>query len=130
MKKYLNKKRILMGMTAFFLLVIIVCVGKSLATSKTQGKMVKLDGLSFENPSVSYSSSKQYSTFSVDVYNETKETMELDSIDIVLTNNKGNVIRLTQEIDKLEADEGRKIIIERVAYDLREYKDITYEINK
>ncbi len=128
MKKF-NKKRIIIGLIAVVVLTVVVYgVGRSLATPSSQTKTVKVNGLSFENASVVYKNN--LSTFTVDVYNENKNTYKMQSIDVILTNKDSETITLTYEIDSLEADEGRKIIIQDVDYDLTDYTKISYKINK
>ena len=126
--KNMNKKRIIIGVAVLVLAIVIYGVGRSLASPNSQSKPVKVDGLSFENASVTYK--KKMSTFTVDVYNENKKTVNMESIDVVLTNKKNESVTLTYEIESLEADEGRKIIISRIDYDLRDYNKIKYIINK
>lgn len=126
--KNMNKKRIIIGVAVLVLAIVIYGVGRSLASPNSQSKPVKVDGLSFENASVTYK--KKMSTFTVDVYNENKSTYRLSNINIKLENKKGNNIVLTYDIESLESDEGRKIIIENIDYDLRDYNKISYTITK
>lgn len=126
--KNMNKKRIIIGVAVLVLAIVIYGVGRSLASPNSQSKTVKVDGLLFENASVEYKN--KLSTFTVDVYNENKKTVNMESIDVVLTNKKNESVTLTYEIESLEADEGRKIIISRIDYDLRDYNKIKYIINK
>jgi len=126
--KNMNKKRIIIGVVVLVLAIVIYGVGRSLASPNSQSKPVKVDGLSFENASVTYK--KKMSTFTVDVYNENKSTYRLSNINIKLENKKGNNIVLTYDIESLESDEGRKIIIENIDYDLRDYNKISYTITK
>ena len=126
--KNMNKKRIIIGVAVLVLAIVIYGVGRSLASPNSQSKTVKVDGLLFENASVEYKN--KLSTFTVDVYNENKKTVNMESIDVVLTNKKNESVTLTYEIESLETDEGRKIIISRIDYDLRDYNKIKYIINK
>lgn len=126
--KNMNKKRIIIGVAVLVLAIVIYGVGRSLASPNSQSKPVKVDGLSFENASITYK--KKMSTFTVDVYNENKSTYRLSNINIKLENKKGNNIVLTYDIESLESDEGRKIIIENIDYDLRDYNKISYTITK
>ena len=127
--KNMNKKRIIIGLAAVLVLaVVIYSVGRSLATPASQSKIENVDGLLFENANVEYED--KLSTFTVDVYNENKKTYNMKSIDITLTNKKKESITLTYEIDSLEANEGRKIIISKIDYDLRDYNKISYKVNK
>ena len=124
----MGKKSIIMGLAIVVLAIVIYGIGRSLASPNTEYKATKVSGLSFENPSITYK--KELSTFTVDVYNENKKTYTMKSIDIILTNKNKESITLNYEISSLEADEGRKIIISKIDYDLREYTKINYKINK
>jgi len=127
MKKIKNK-RIVIGLAVVVLSLVVVLIGTSLATPNSQSKIEKVDGLSFENAYIE--NNGEYSTFTVDVYNENKTTYTMQSIDIILEDKDSNKVTLTYEITGLESDEGRKIIIERIDYDLSGYSNISYEINK
>ena len=54
----------------------------------------------------------------------------MKSINIILKKDDNDKVTLTYEIDKLESDEGRKIIIDQIDYNLDGYKQIKYKINK
>ena len=125
--KKLNMKRIMMaGVAVLVLVVAIFCIGKSLAKPDDKTlKDRKIDGLSFENAEITYS--KKLSAFTVDVYNENKDTYKVKSIDIILKNKDGNKVTLNSN---LESKEGRKSIIEKIDYDLRNYTKVSYKINK
>ncbi len=123
-----NKKRIIMGLFAIVLVVLIYGIGKSLATPNSTLKNQKVDGLSFENATIDYTN--KLSTFTVDVYNENKKVYNMKSINIILKKDDNDKVTLTYEIDKLESDEGRKIIIDQIDYNLDGYKQIKYKINK
>ena len=88
--KKLNKKRIIMaGVAVIVLVVAIIGIGKSLADPKSGYlKDKKVEGLSFENASIEYK--KKLSTFTVEVYNENKDTFKVKSIDIILKDDKDN----------------------------------------
>jgi len=126
--KKMKKKGIIIGVAIVVLAIVIYGVGRSLASTNNQIKTVKEDGLSFENASVVYKNKQ--STFTVDVYNENKNTYEMESIDIILKNKDKETITLNYDIDSLESDEGMKIIISNIDYDLTEYNNISYKINK
>ena len=126
--KKMKKKGIISGVAIVVLAIVIYGVGRSLASTNNQIKTVKEDGLSFENASVVYKNKQ--STFTVDVYNENKNTYEMESIDIILKNKDKETITLNYDIDSLESDEGMKIIISNIDYDLTEYNNISYKINK
>lgn len=123
-----GKRIVIMGLAVVVLAVVILLVGNSVATSATQSKTEKVEGLLFENASVLYDSG--YSTFTVDVYNEEKEVYKLKSIDIILVNENNDKVTLTYEISNLEVDEGRQIIIDMIDYDLSSYSNISYRINR
>ena len=128
--KKLNKKRIIMaGVAVIVLVVAIIGIGKSLADPKSGYlKDKKVEGLSFENASIEYK--KKLSTFTVEVYNENKDTFKVKSIDIILKDDKDNKITLNQKINDLESKEGRKIIIDKIDYDLSNYTKVSYKLNK
>ena len=126
--KKMKKKGIIIGVAIVVLAIVIYGVGRSLASTSNQIKTVKEDGLSFENASVVYKNKQ--STFTVDVYNENKNTYEMESIDIILKNKDKETITLNYDIDSLESDEGMKIITSNIDYDLTEYNNISYKINK
>lgn len=126
--KNINKKRIIIGLAVLVFVVAIYGIGRSLASPNSVFKTVKVDGLSFENASVTYD--KKMSSFTVDVYNENKSTYRLSTINIKLEDKKGNNIVLTYDIESLESNEGRKIIIDNIDYDLRNYNKISYTITK
>lgn len=128
MGKNNKKKGIIIGLLAVILVVMIYGIGKSLATSNSVFKTQKVEGLSFENADINYDN--KLSTFTVDVYNENKKVYKMKSIDVILKKDKNDKVTLTYEIDKLEADEGRKIIIDRIDYNLLGYTKIEYKINK
>ena len=125
--KNFKRKRIIIGLLAVVLVVIVYGVGKSIATSDSVFKTQKVDGLSFENADIDYDN--KLSTFTVDVYNENKKVYKMKSIDIILKN-KTDKITLNYNIDKLESDEGRKIIIDKIEYNLLGYTKVEYKINK
>ena len=123
-----KKKRIIIGLLAIVLVVVVYGVGKSLATSNSTFKNQKIDGLSFENATIEYDN--KLSTFTVEVYNENKMVYNMKSIDIILKNDNKEKVVLNYSIDKLESDEGRKIIIDQIDYNLEGYTKIKYNINK
>ncbi len=123
-----KKKRIMIGLLFVVLVILIYGIGKSIATPNSTFKTQKVDGLSFENADIDYNN--ELSTFTVDVYNENKKVYNMKSIDIILKKDKEDSVTLTYEIDKLESDEGRKIIIDKIEYNLLNYKKINYKINK
>ena len=124
----INKKRIIIGCLAIVLIVLVYGIGQSLAKPNSTFKNQKVDGLFFENASVEYD--KKLSVFTVDVYNENKEAIAMKSIDIILKKDKNDKVTLTYEIEKLESDEGRKIIIDKIDYNLKGYNQVKYRINK
>ena len=129
MKKFNTKRIMIAGVAVLVLVVAVIGIGKSLADPKSGYlKDKKIDGLSFENASIEYK--KKLSTFSVELYNENNETYKIKSVDIILKNDKGDKITLTQNINDLESSEGRKIIIEKIDYDLSNYTKVSYKINK
>lgn len=122
------KKRIIVGFSIIVLVIVVYGVGKSLAFPNSASKNEKVKGLSFENANVLFENN--LSTFTVDVYNETKSTYTMKNIEIKLTNKDNESISLQYDIDSLESNEGRKIIINKIDYDLRKYTKISYKINK
>ena len=129
MKK--NNKRIIIGVISVIVLaVVIITVGKSLADpSSGYLKNQKIDGLSFENASIEYKN--DLSTFTVDVYNENNKTIKIENINIILKNDDDKTITLIDDsLGSLESNEGRKLIIEGIDYDLSSYNKVEYKINK
>ena len=124
----IKKKGIITGLLAIVLVIIVLGVGKSFASNDGVFKTQKIDGLSFENAEIQYDN--KLSTFTVDVYNENKKEYNMKSIDIILKNQEKDTITLNYVIDNLKADEGRKIIIDKIDYDLSSYTKIKYRINK
>ena len=128
MKKNM-KTGIIAGLAIVLLAVVIVGIGRSVATKEGSTlKNQKQKGLSFENASIEYKD--KLSTFTVDVYNETDKTVNVKKIDITLKNKDNDSITLNYELGNLQADEGRKIIIDNIDYDLTGYTNITYKIHK
>ena len=124
----MKKKKTIIGSLILITIIIVGLIGTSLASPNSSTKIQNVDGLSFENATIEYN--KKYSTFTVDVYNENKTTYNMKSIDITLIKNNDDKVTLTYQIDSLESDEGRKIIIDRIEYDLSEYSKIKYKVNK
>ena len=125
-----SKKVLVIALIAFVLVGLIV-FGISYAL-KDDGNFLhnqKVNGLSFENAKVEYKNDK--SDFSVIVYNENEDTMNVKSIEIQMIDKDNKEVSMVVELDgALESDEGRKIIIDNIDYDLSDYNKISYTINK
>ena len=129
MKKNSNK-RIIIGLGIVVLAVVVTVVLKASFAKPDNNKLKNqtINGLSFENASIEYKDNN--STFTVDVYNENKKTFKVKTIDIILENDLEEQVRLTENIDDLESDEGRKLIVTMTDYDLTKFNKVTYKLNK
>ena len=127
-----NKKMVigLLGLAVVLIVVaIIMIVGGSLAdTDSTILRNRTVDGLSFENANLVYENG--ISTFTVDVYNENKDTYNLKYISINFKDNEGVETTLIGYIgSSIESDTGRKITA-LVDKDITSSVSLEYVINK
>lgn len=131
MDKY-KRRRVIALFSAVFIIVLAVVLiktGKSMASTDTSVlRNQKVDGLTFENATLEYKDG--ITTFTVDVYNETKKTYKLKNVDINFVQEDGQKITLLGYTgESLESDEGRKITAS-VDIDLTASTNIEYKINK
>lgn len=123
------KRGLLSGILIIVVAVVIIFVGKSIAT--TDSSILRnqtVDGLSFENGTLEYKDG--VSTYTVDVYNEKKDKVTLKNIEINFKQEDGNEITLTGYVgNSLESDEGKKMQAS-VDIDLTNSTDIEFNIVK
>ena len=127
-----NKKAkigLLSGVLIIVVAVVIIFVGKSMAT--TDSSILRnqtVGGLSFENATLEYK--EGVSTYTVDVYNEEKDKITLKNIEIDFKQSDGTTITLTGYVgNSLESDEGKKMQAS-VDLDLTNSTDIEFNIVK
>ncbi len=127
----INKKRIglICGLLVIFLLVISFTMKKSSATSEyTILRNQTVNGITFENADIK--KEKNNYIFSVDLYNDNTETIDIKSLTIIFKkdNQKDINIKL-EDVNSLEPFEGRKIEIE-VTDDIEDIDGLDYKIDK
>ena len=127
----INKKRIglICGLLVIFLLVISFTMKKSSATSEyTILRNQTVNGITFENADIK--KEKNNYIFSVDLYNDNTETIDIKSLTIIFKkdNQKDINIKL-EDVNSLEPFEGRKIKIE-VTDDIEDIDGLDYKIDK
>ncbi len=124
-----SKKVLVIALIAFVLVGLIV-FGISYAL-KDDGNFLhnqKVNGLSFENAKVEYKNDK--SDFSVVVYNENEDTMNVKSIEIQMIDKDNKEVSMVVDLDgALESDEGR-LIKTSIDRDITDMKSLEYKINK
>ena len=123
------KRGLLSGILIIVVAVVIIFVGKSIATGDSSIlRNQTVDGLSFENGTLEYKDG--VSTYTVDVYNEKKDKVTLKNIEINFKQEDGNEITLTGYVgNSLESDEGKKMQAS-VDIDLTNSTDIEFNIVK
>ena len=130
-KKSNNIERVtfLSGILCLVLAIAILAFNSSLAdTDSTILRNRTVDGLSFENANLVYENG--ISTFTVDVYNENKDTYNLKYISINFKDNEGVETTLIGYIgSSIESDTGRKITA-LVDKDITSSVSLEYVINK
>ena len=127
----INKKRIglICGLLVIVLLVISFTMKKSSATSEyTILRNQTVNGITFENADIK--KEKNNYIFSVDLYNDNTETIDIKSLTIIFKkdNQKDINIKL-EDVNSLEPFEGRKIEIE-VTDDIEDIDGLDYKIDK
>ena len=125
-----KSKNILALVIIAFIMIGIIVFGVSYAL-KDNGDFLrnqKVNGLSFENAKVEYKNDT--SNFSVIVYNENDESLDIKSIEVILKDKDNKETSMIVDIDDiLETDEGR-LITASVDKDITDMKSLEYKINK
>ena len=125
----MKSKKVLVVAIAAFILVGLIVFGVSYAL-KDDGNFLrnqKVNGLSFENAKVEYKNDK--SNFSVIVYNENEDTLDVKSIEIQLVDKDNKEVNMIVDIDgALESDEGR-LLTATIDKDITDMKSLKYVIN-
>ena len=125
----MKSKKVVVVAIAAFILVGLIVFGVSYAL-KDDGNFLrnqKVNGLSFENAKVEYKNDK--SNFSVIVYNENEDTLDVKSIEIQLVDKDNKEVNMIVDIDgALESDEGR-LLTATIDKDITDMKSLKYVIN-
>ena len=126
-----NKKMIIGLVTLLSVLIvvaIVIVIGNTVATTDTSVlRNQTVDGLTFENGNIECT---DICTYTVDVYNENKETYNLKTINMNFKQEDDSVVTLVGYIgESLESDEGRKITAS-IDKDISSSVDLEYVINK
>ena len=125
-----KSKKVLVIAVAAFVLIGLIVFGVSYAL-KDDGNFLrnqKVNGLSFENAKVEYKNDK--SDFSVIVYNENEDSLDVKSIEVKLKDKDNKETTMVIDIDgSLESDEGR-LLTATVDKDITDMKTLEYKINK
>ena len=123
-----NKKTaIILG--SIFLVVIAGLIIRSTLSDPNTGYLRNqtVDGLSFEDTNLEYK--EGVSTFTANVYNESGDTYNLKTINVILEG-KNKTTTLTGYIgETLEKEEGKVLRIS-IDQDLSDSTKLTYKINK
>lgn len=123
-----KKPVIILG--SIVIIAVVVFLIKSTLASPHSGylKNQTVDGLSFENASITYENG--ITTFKVEVYNETDDVYTLKNINIKLTDEKDNEFTLIGYIgESLEKEEG-KYLQASIDQDLSSSLKLEYTVNK
>lgn len=126
----LNKKRIglILGLLLVFLVIISFTMKKSSATEElTKIKDQTIEGINIENAKIDKDPNGYI--FTVDLYNETVEKIDIDSFTIIFKKDGKDVKVKLNDVSSLESFEGRKMEI-KVKDDLEDITGIEYRINK
>lgn len=126
----LNKKRIglVLGLLLVFLVIISFTMKKSSATEElTKIKDQTIEGINIENAKIDKDPNGYI--FTVDLYNETVEKIDIDSFTIIFKKDGKDVKVKLNDVSSLESFEGRKMEI-KVKDDLEDITGIEYRINK
>jgi len=126
----LNKKRIglVLGLLLVFLVIISFTMKKSSATEElTKIKDQTIEGINIENAKIDKDPNGYI--FTVDLYNETVEKIDIDSFTIIFKKDGKDVKVKLNDVSSLESFEGRKMEI-KVKEDLEDITGIEYRINK
>ena len=126
-----NKKMIfgLVGLLSVLIIVgIVIVIGNTLASNDSSVlRKQTVEGITFENGEITCD---EVCTYTVDVYNENKETYSMKNISMNFKQEDDSVITLTGYIgESLESDEGRKITAS-IDKDISKSVDLEYVINK
>ena len=125
-----KSKKVLVIAVAAFVLIGLIVFGVSYAL-KDDGNFLRnqnVNGLSFENAKVEYKNDK--SDFSVIVYNENEDSLDVKSIEVKLKDKDNKETTMVIDIDgSLESDEGR-LLTATVDKDITDMKTLEYKINK
>jgi hypothetical protein len=125
-----KSKYILTAVIIAFIMIGIIVFGVSYAL-KDNGNFLrnqKVNGLSFENAKVEYKN--ETSNFSVIVYNENDDSLDVKSIEVKLKDKDNKETTMVIDMDgALESDEGR-LITATVDKDITDMKSLEYKINK
>ena len=125
----LNKKRIglIFGVLVVLLVIISFTMKKSSATDElTKIKDQTIEGISIENAKIDKKLDDYI--FSVDLYNETSEKIDINSFTIIFKKDGDDIKVKLNDVSSLESFEGRKLEI-KVKEDLEDITGIEYKIN-
>lgn len=126
-KKY--RIAIAVVMSALFIALLVILIQGATKATSTNDPMKNqvVEKISFENANLEYQDG--ISTFSVNLYNDRGEDVNLKNISIVITDNENNKYTLIGYIgETLLKDEG-KIMQASIDQQINDVKSITYTIN-
>lgn len=126
--KELNKKAIGVACVALVIVMIIFVftLKKSSASKETEAlRNQNVKGISFEN--VEITKEDEDNIFSVDLYNENNKKVEIKKLVFIFKNDKKDIKVELNDVESLEALEGRKITI-KVKEDITNCNDIEYKV--